>query len=200
MKKMCRIIAAILLTASLFGSLSCFGAQSYHLDEKLLRLHVKAADNSVEAQAQKLAVRDAVLREIGLLCIDAADKAAAAQCFLAHSARIEAAAEACLRDVGAQEQVRVTVERRYFPRKDYADFTLPAGYYDALCIDIGAAAGENWWCLAYPPLCLPAVRSKTDEEMLQRLLSEEEYALICRPTRYRARFFIVELLEKLLGR
>ena len=32
--------------------------------------------------------------------------------------------------------------------------TYPAGEYDALRIKLGAAEGQNWWCVMFPPLCL----------------------------------------------
>jgi stage II sporulation protein R len=36
-------------------------------------------------------------------------------------------------------------------------FTLPAGTYTALRIVIGEGQGDNWWCVMFPTLCLPAV-------------------------------------------
>ena len=30
---------------------------------------------------------------------------------------------------------------------------MPAGTYTALRIELGDAAGRNWWCVMYPPLC-----------------------------------------------
>ena len=33
---------------------------------------------------------------------------------------------------------------------------MPAGIYDALRVEIGDAAGQNWWCVVFLSLCLPA--------------------------------------------
>ena len=33
---------------------------------------------------------------------------------------------------------------------------MPAGYYDAVRVTIGAGRGHNWWCVLFPPLCVPA--------------------------------------------
>jgi len=40
-----------------------------------------------------------------------------------------------------------------FPTKLYGDTVYPAGDYEALRIQIGAAEGQNWWCVLFPPLC-----------------------------------------------
>ena len=41
-----------------------------------------------------------------------------------------------------------------FPYRQYGSMALPEGWYDAVRIEIGAAAGDNWWCILFPPLCL----------------------------------------------
>ena len=44
----------------------------------------------------------------------------------------------------------------YFNTREYDDFAMPAGNYRALRVTIGAAEGKNWWCVMFPPLCLPS--------------------------------------------
>ena len=33
---------------------------------------------------------------------------------------------------------------------------VESGYYDALIVELGDGAGDNWWCVVYPPLCYVA--------------------------------------------
>lgn len=42
-----------------------------------------------------------------------------------------------------------------FPLRAYARKVYAAGEYQALKVIIGEGKGENWWCLLFPPLCLP---------------------------------------------
>ena len=35
----------------------------------------------------------------------------------------------------------------------YDDVSFPAGMYDALIVELGSGNRDNWWCVAYPPLC-----------------------------------------------
>ncbi len=52
----------------------------------------------------------------------------------------------------------------YFPEKIYSGVKYEEGIYESLVITIGEGAGDNWWCVLFPPLCL------VDEE-------KEEYSL-----------------------
>lgn len=40
-----------------------------------------------------------------------------------------------------------------FPTKMYGNQVYPAADYEALLITIGEGAGQNWWCVLFPPLC-----------------------------------------------
>lgn len=41
-----------------------------------------------------------------------------------------------------------------FPEKIYKGVKYQEGYYESLVVEIGEAAGNNFWCVLYPPLCL----------------------------------------------
>lgn len=42
----------------------------------------------------------------------------------------------------------------YFPKKEYKGIEYSEGNYESLLIELGKAAGKNWWCVLFPPLCL----------------------------------------------
>ncbi len=54
---------------------------------------------------------------------------------------------------GLSYAARAEVRREYFPVRVYGEYTLPAGEYLALIVELGRAEGQNWWCVVYPPLC-----------------------------------------------
>jgi hypothetical protein len=54
--------------------------------------------------------------------------------------------------------ITAALVREGFPLRAYARKIYPAGEYQALKVVIGAGQGENWWCLLFPPLCLPMVQ------------------------------------------
>lgn len=48
----------------------------------------------------------------------------------------------------------VNYGQNYFPEKKYKGVTYKEGYYESLVVTLGSGAGDNWWCLMFPPLCL----------------------------------------------
>ena len=57
----------------------------------------------------------------------------------------------------------VKLAEEYYPTRDYATFSLPAGEYLGLRVTIGEGAGHNWWCVVFPPLCNEAAAGETVE-------------------------------------
>ena len=193
-----RYLALFLVTALLAGGGLCAGAASQQaaLAGKLIRLHIRGASDQPEDQARKLAVRDALLPQVEALtagCADA-DQAAAAL-----KAGLPALADTAARTLGTGEPATAYLTRELFPRRDYDSFSLPAGEYRALRIDLGAAAGHNWWCVAFPALCLPAV-ADFEEAAREGELTEQELTLLREdslPVRFR--FRILDWLAEIFG-
>ena len=82
----------------------------------------------------------------------------------------------------------------FFNARDYNDVTLPAGVYKALRITIGEAKGRNWWCVMFPPMCLPAAEEKSE---LSVALSPKELDVVENKSKYKVKFKILELIMKL---
>ena len=114
-----------------------------------LRFHVRADSNEKEAQQRKLIVRDAVLRYVKE-DIDKADSAQEVKQNLA--AKTEEIAQVAA-NASDGKPVRVYFTKERFPIRHYGTAIFPAGEYQALRVDIGKAAGHNWWCAFYPKLC-----------------------------------------------
>ena len=68
----------------------------------------------------------------------------------------------------------------YFSDRTIGEMLFPAGNYEALRVEIGAAAGRNWWCVLYPGLCFDgAVNVVTPgggSGKMKNILTEEEYS------------------------
>ena len=138
---------------------------------QLVRLHVIAASDSAADQAEKLAVRDAVLRCLTPKLRRAESAAEARQIILCAEPLIRRAA------AGATKQpVRTDFGTEHYPTRDYGAFALPAGDYLSLRSTIGAGEGKNWWCGVFPPLCTQEALSPDAAETLSR----QDRALITR--------------------
>ena len=84
----------------------------------------------------------------------------------------------------------------YFTTRTYDTLTLPAGRYDAVRITIGEGAGRNWWCVLYPPLCLPACGGQA----LSEVLTESQIEILESAEEYEFRFAALELYQALKER
>ena len=92
------------------------------------------------------------------------------------------------------------LERCWFPTKEYDGFALPAGEYTALRVVIGEGQGQNWWCVAFPPLCLEAASETEDEAAAAGYFSPGQAALITEEDRgYVLKFRAMELLGEWKG-
>ena len=173
----------------------------------MVRLHVLANSDSEEDQALKLTVRDAVLEITTPLLRDCPDRATAAARIEDNREAIRTAAEAVIAAAGRDHlsgTVTVELGEETYPRRRYADCTLPAGRYLSLRIGIGEAAGHNWWCVLFPPLCMSAASAGTgsaEDAFVSVGLTKDQYGVITETgkTKYRMRFRILELWEKWFG-
>ena len=58
---------------------------------------------------------------------------------------------------------------------------------------LGKGEGHNWWCVMFPPLCLPAASSSSD---IDAILGADGAKIINSNPKYEMRFKIVEVFEK----
>lgn len=179
---------------SVFCAGFCSFAEDYRdITQTVFRLHILANSDSEEDQSLKLKVRDAVLEEnsgIFKNCKSAEEAASEAR---KHMDEIKASAERVLAENGAGYGAECGIAKMRFDDRVYEDMTMPAGEYLALRVTLGEAEGKNWWCVMFPPLCLPAVSGEAAEE----IFSPEELDILENRESYECRFYFLELLEKL---
>ncbi len=118
-----------------------------------VRLHILANSDSIKDQQLKLKVRDAVIAYLTPYVKDISDAREANVIIASHQATIIEVATAVLRENGANYPVAVQMGTFEFPVRSYGSLVLPAGEYQAVRILLGQAAGQNWWCVLFPPLC-----------------------------------------------
>lgn len=180
------------------------GAAALHtqsaLADRVVRLHVLANSDSRADQALKLLVRDAVLERATEALRGVKDRDEAQRRLSQLLPELEAAAEAVVAENGCDYDVRAELAETSFPTKTYDGFALPAGEYLALRVLIGAAAGQNWWCVVFPPLCVTAA-SDVPAAALGAGLTEDQVALITGADEgYVLKFKTVELWQALKAR
>lgn len=154
------LISLTLAIVVLAVSTACFDAESrqssvsdYCNADSIFRLHIIANSNSAEDQAVKLEVRDAVL-EYEAENLDAVSAAKTREELMTHGAELLEIIEGVLRSNGFDYGAQMLVGTFPFPDREYNGVLYPAGDYDAFRVILGDGAGENWWCVMFPPLCI----------------------------------------------
>ncbi len=176
------------LSLSLCAGVWAQGRQE-SISSSLLRLHVLAHSDAAEEQSLKLEVRDAVLEYISPRLEGAQTVAQAREIIRTELDNIGLAAAEAARG----RKVSVSLDRENYPTKAYEGFRLPAGNYESLRVVLGEGAGQNWWCIVFPPVCLSAVQS----EPVAAVMNRDDYALVSSREGWELRFKTVEIWGEL---
>ena len=199
MKK--RIFSLVFVFTLALGLLSCayLQTQQRRLAGKLIRLHVVANSDTAADQAVKLQVRDAVLAAIAPLTDACATQEEAAAALRQALPGIEQAANDALQQAGkATCPIAVRLCKERFPTRLYPTFSLPAGTYTSLRVELGDAAGRNWWCVVFPTLCTAAESEDLRTVATSAGLTRDEIALMTEENpRYQPEFKLLEWLTQL---
>lgn len=156
------------------------------LSDNLVRLHIVANSNSSADQEIKLKVRDEILKSSS---------------FPPDTEKINKIACDTALSLGAGYDAKTCISRRYVPEKTYKNIRLPEGIYNCINVVLGEGEGENWWCVAYPPLCFTeAVVGELSDGgrfLLENKLDAESFRTVLYNGDVNIRFKIVDDFLKL---
>ncbi|MBR4880249.1 MAG: stage II sporulation protein R [Clostridia bacterium] len=165
-----------------------------NLQDSITRLHILANSDSYEDQMLKIKVRDAIISNTDILeggySKDKIDDALLE--------KIEDIARETIENEGFTYEAKASFTNMYFDTRTYDGFAIPAGYYDAVRVEIGEGKGENWWCVLFPPLCAPLAGKTVSDVARDAGLTENDVGIIMKDGEiYALRFRSVELLGKI---
>ncbi len=188
-KRILLSLAAGLLAAGIAAmgwNLAQVGQQREGLIQSVLRLHIVADSDDPQDQAVKLAVRDALVSEYGQTLSQAESLEQAQELAgrllpqMLDTARQTAAAQGCTLPITGE------VGELSFPAVSYEGYTLPAGEYQAVRIQLGEGEGHNWFCVLYPAVCLDS------SVALEEGMSSQQKEMLTHPEDYEIRFALLD--------
>lgn len=192
--KILELSIAVGLVVSMIFSVVSFGASCDDIRNSVLRLHILANSDSDADQAIKLVVRDELLKSGNELFSGNMSLENAADYLESNKYEIVAYINNILADNGFEYKSDIYLVKEYFNTRTYENFTLPAGEYLALKVILGNGDGHNWWCVMFPPLCLPAASENTD---LDLIFSKDCATIVNSAPKYEIRFKIIEIFEQI---
>ena len=186
----CLLLAALMWTVGLVRDRA-------FLNRELIRLHVVANSDSEEDQTVKLRVRDAVLESIRADLERVGDVEEAKAYLRENLPKIEKIANRTLEAAGVDARAVASLQKEAFDIRNYDTFSLPAGVYESLRIVIGEGAGRNWWCVAFPELCLSAAGEDFSQAAQTAGMNEGLAGSLTRGEEYSIRFFLLDALGRI---
>ena len=173
-------------------SFARFDAKCDGLRQNVLRLHIIANSDSVEDQNLKLAVRDEILRQTEDVFLGCSSLAEAEKNLGANISKFTDIALEVIRENGFTYGAEASIGDSFFETREYEDFTLPAGNYRSLIVNLGEGRGKNWWCVVFPCVCLPSSAAE-----LQQSVPEQSVKVAENPQKYVMKFKTAEIYEEI---
>lgn len=189
-------IIAIFLAIYMAFSCSFFTAASGSVREDVVRLHILANSDSAEDQRVKIAVRDALLNENALILTENVTADNAHVYFEKSKDALLKKAIKTLEENGFAYGAKITLQTEYYETRKYGELTFPAGEYLSLKVVLGEGNGKNWWCVMFPPLCIPAADGvEGDKEKTAEYLSPSGEDIVNGGKKYIVKFKLLEIFE-----
>ena len=191
------IVVISIMTISISGEVKKISNASDDYKEKLIRFHVLANSDSDEDQNLKLKVRDAVIDYLQPKLSKSKDIEESELIIKQEYEKIEEIGKNIILENGYNYDIKVGIDYSEFPTKKYSNVVLPAGEYKALRIIIGEGKGKNWWCVMFPPLCVPAADGIETDENTADYLTENGEKIVSGGNKFVVKFKLLELYEEL---
>ncbi len=189
---------AVMLSLYFSFSFVFFAASASDVRENTVRLHILANSDSEKDQEVKLKVRDALLKANTKLLKSGVTTDNAHIYFIEAKSALLETAKSVLKENGFDYDVKITLTEEYFETRQYGSLVFPAGEYLSLKVILGEGKGHNWWCVMFPPMCVPAAGEITgNEKTAAEYFSKSEEKIISGGKKYIIKFKILELYEEL---
>lgn len=198
MKKTDVILFTGLIGSIIFSNFAGFEKNLDNIEHEVLRMHILANSDAEYDQNLKLKVRDRLLENSDVIfagCESLEEMKVKAN---ENLSEINDIVLEVIHENGYNYTAQTQLVNMEFDTREYGDITMPSGKYDALRVTIGEAEGHNWWCVMYPPLCIPAAEKvESDEKTAEDYFDAEELDIMKNPEKYEVRFKCVEMFKEL---
>lgn len=160
-------IFSLIMLIILVGTGFCFvqKGQVYEDTEEVdcFRIHIVANSNTTADQEIKFVIKNAIVDYLTPIVADCSNKE---ECINAVKLKLDVltcVVDTELKNAGFDYHAKLDVTKKDFPTRYYENIILKQGEYDCICVELGEAKGDNWWCVVYPPLCF-VNKNKCEEQ------------------------------------
>lgn len=179
MKKFILILITVIIAFIVYVSVNA-DVGDIVIPEAAIRVRIIASSNSIYDQSMKMKVKSMIEERISPLLIDVDNLEEARKIIIDNISQLELDIELLFRENDYNKNFIVNFGDNFFPEKNYRGIHYDEGEYESLVVTIGDGAGDNWWCVLFPPLCLLEADAND--------VDDTEY-----------QFFVIEMLEKIFS-
>ena len=193
------LLCVVSVFVALYVAFSCtyFAGASKSVREDVVRLHILANSDTKKDQEIKLKVRDALLEKNTAILSDGVNTDNAEEYFEISKDELLKTTRKVLKENGFAYDAVITLEKEFFETREYGDLIFPAGEYTALKVVLGEGSGKNWWCVMFPPMCVPAADDVETKENTEDYLTFSGNEIVNGGKKYIIKFKLLEVYEKL---
>ena len=166
MKKIGVILSVIIMVIIVI-----FGTTYKQINKDYLRIHIRANSNAEVDQLVKYKIKDAVVQVLTPYIANCENFDEVKDVLGKNLDVIDLTANKILKQNGFNYTAKSKLCEEEFPTRTYNGYTLQAGFYDAIIVELGKAEGDNWWCVVYPPLCFTSTENGTNVVYKSRILN-----------------------------
>lgn len=150
-----KVIGVLVFIVSLVVIIGLTTNSSVQIDdtENLLRIHIRANSNQQIDQNIKYEIKDKFVDYLTPLVCECDSKQEAIGLIEKNKKNLKNIADEVLKQNNFEYESNIKIAKEYFPTRQYQNYTVQSGVYDAIIVELGDASGNNWWCVIYPPLC-----------------------------------------------
>lgn len=161
MKKTLILIGVIILIYIIIGNLV---SANNLIPDDAIRIRIIPNSNSAYDQDMKIKVKEVLQKDMYNLLKDVKGVEEARKIINSNLGIIDDNINDLFKKENYNQTFDINFGLNYFPEKEYKGIKYKNGYYESLLVTIGEGAGDNWWCVLFPPLCLMEAEESTEVE------------------------------------
>ena len=160
----------VLISVIIMGVIVVLGTTYKQVNTNYLRIHIRANSNLECDQLIKYKIKDAIVQVLTPHVASCNSFSDVKQMLQNNLDLIDSVANSILNENNLKYTAKSKLTNEKFPTRQYNNFTLEEGIYDALIVELGSAKGDNWWCVIYPPLCFTSTTGGSNVIYKSRIL------------------------------
>ena len=145
----------------------------YILPKDAIRLRIIPNSNVPYDQFIKIKVRDNIEKELENTIDDNSTIETTRNVIKENLVNYEQIVNNTLEEYKYDQEFNIKYGYNYFPEKEYKGVKYEEGMYESLLITLGNGAGDNWWCVLFPPLCSLEVEENNKNTVEYHLLVKD---------------------------